>query len=228
MGTEKNFILAINREYGTNGRAIALEAAKRLNVKILDKSYLDLIRSNFNLSIEEIEKVKASKTGWWEDVCRFYSLYDMSRRGGYSAMHEEATTSREVYHAETQVLRDFAEHESCVIVGRTACHIFREDPTAIRVFLTASLPYRINHIMNKYKVSKEEAQKAIEKNDKARETYSNTFSGKTRYDLRDYDLTVRIDELTFEQSVLMLVNLVKFHKQAWEEKEDKKIEFQWG
>lgn len=209
MEQKKKFILTVNREFGTGGRAIAREAARRLGVKILDKSYLEEVRREFNLTFNEMEKIKARKTSWWDDVCRFYGRFETGQ-GVASLPQEETVTSQRIFAVETQVLRNFAEYESCVIVGRSACHVFRDDPAAMRVFLTASHPVRVRHIMEKLDVDEDEACRLIEKYDKTRETYSKNFSGKTRYDLRDYDLAVNIDHLTFEQSVRMLINLVEF------------------
>lgn len=212
MNTEKKFILAVNREFGTGGRAIAMEAARRLGVKVLDKSYLACIGENFNMTAEEIERVKAKRHSWWDDVCRFYQSHD-SQRLTPVAISEERVTSRAIYQAETQVLSDFAEHESCVIVGRSACHIFKDDRTAVKVFLTASLPFRLKRIMEKYGYDEATALAKIKAIDKARETYSLNFSGKSRYDVRDYDIAVRVDNLTFEQAVELLVSAVRFHQQ---------------
>lgn len=212
MNTDKRFILAVNREFGTGGKAIAMEAAKRLGVKILDKSYLAKIGENFNMTAEEIERAKAKRLSWWDDVCRFYQSHD-SQRLSAGVINEERVTSRTIYQAETQILKDFAEHESCVIVGRSACHIFKDDRKAVKVFLTASLPFRLERVMEKYGYDEKTALTKIKAIDKTRENYSQNFSGKSRYDVRDYDVTVRVDNLTFEQAVELLVNVVRFHQQ---------------
>lgn len=213
METEKKFILAVNREFGTGGRDIAVEAARRLGVKVIDKTYLAKIGEAFNMSSEEIERVKARRLTWWDDLCRFYQSHDSQRTVLDKPTGVERVTSRAIYQAETQVLRDFTEHESCVIVGRSACHIFKDDRTAVKVFLTASLPVRMERVMQKYGLDEQTALNLIKDNDRARENYAQNFSGKTRYDLRDYDLTVRLDNMTFEQAVDFLVTTVRFHQQ---------------
>ena len=62
---EKKFVVTIGREFGTGGRQIAVELAKILGVELYDKGLLLQLEERYNLSQEEIDKVKGMKKSWW-------------------------------------------------------------------------------------------------------------------------------------------------------------------
>ena len=66
------FIITINREFGSGGHEIAQKLSELLDVKLYDKAFLATIREKFNFTEEEAEKIKAEKTNWWSEFCRFY------------------------------------------------------------------------------------------------------------------------------------------------------------
>ena len=72
------FVITINREFGSGGREIALKLSEILDIKIYDKAFLDHICQQFNLSEEEVEKIKSEKKNWWSEFCRFYKQFGVS------------------------------------------------------------------------------------------------------------------------------------------------------
>ena len=96
-------------------------------------------------------------------------------------------------------MRDLAEQESCIIVGRTGFHVFKDRPNTIRILLIADMNRRVERIMGKYNVDEKEARKLIDDTDKARENYTKTFAGVSRYDARNYDLVINVTPFTTDQ-----------------------------
>ncbi len=115
-----------------------------------------------------------------------------------SESHAEVTSKR-LYHAEAKALRDLAEQESCIIVGRSGFHVFKDAPNAIKIFLIADMEHRVQRIMEKYKVNEDEARKLIDDTDKARENYTKTFAETSRYDARNYDFVINVSHFTTDQ-----------------------------
>jgi cytidylate kinase len=166
---EKKFVVTIGREFGTGGRQIAVELAKLLGVELYDKGLLRQLEERYNLTQEEIDKLKGMKKSWWYE-----------------------TISQDWYNDEELIVRSLAEKESCVILGRTGFHIFRDNPNAFKVFLIADKPYRINKVAKRLDIDEESADLLINKVDEARENFTHTFSGKSRYDARNYDLVLNV------------------------------------
>ena len=70
MNKNEQFIITINRELGSGGRSIGEKLAKTLNVPFFDKALVKALRDKYNLTIEEIEKLKGKKVSWWNDIVR--------------------------------------------------------------------------------------------------------------------------------------------------------------
>ena len=169
---EKRFIVTIGREFGTGGRKIATELAQMLGVQLYDRQLLEPIREEYNLTQAQVDQIKSVKPSWWYE-----------------------NVSQELYEEEEKLVRELAEKESCVILGRTGFHIFRDDERAFKVFLMAERPFRRDKVARRLDIDEAGADKLIDKVDEARENFTKTFSGKSRYDARNYDLVLNVTGL---------------------------------
>ena len=193
---KRNFVIAINREFGSGGREIACKLGNILGINVYDRDILDKLTKQFNLTVEEMESIKAKKTGWWGDFCQYYRQFSLSRELCNTVTEDREVTSKQIYYAEAQILREVAERESCVIIGRSGFHVFKDNPSALKIFIIADLNTRVRHIMNQYSLDEDAARKRIEVVDKARENYTKTFAGVSRYDARNYDFVINVSQLT--------------------------------
>ena len=103
-------------------------------------------------------------------------------------------TSQQIYLAEAQILRDLASQESCVIIGRSGFHIFRNHPYAMRIFFIADRKARVKRVMEKFALDEDAASMRIDKIDEARDTYTQTVAGVSRYDARNYDFVFNVTQ----------------------------------
>ena len=100
------FVIAINREFGSGGREIAYKLGELLGVNVYDKAILDTLTSKFNLTVEEMQHIKATKPNWWNDFCRFYQQFGATGGGGYTSQEDHELTSQQIYLAEALFLAD--------------------------------------------------------------------------------------------------------------------------
>ena len=192
---KRNFVIAINREFGSGGREIACKLGNLLGVKVYDRDVLGKLTKQFNLTVEEMESIKAKKIGWWGDFCQYYRQFSLSREICNTVTEDREVTSKQIYYAEAQILREVAEKESCVIIGRSGFHVFKDNPSALKIFFIADINTRVRHIMNQYALDEDAARKRIEQVDKARENYTKTFAGVSRYDARNYDFVLNVTNI---------------------------------
>ena len=183
---EKKFVVTIGREFGTGGRQIATELANLLGVKLYDKGLLQQLEERYNLTQEQIDLFKAQKKSWWYE-----------------------NISQDLYNDEEFIVCSLAEKESCVILGRTGFHIFRDNPNAFKVFLIADTAYRRDKVARRLNINEGSADLLIDKVDAARETFTHTFSGKSRYDARNYDLVLNVAGLEPTQIARFIADCVK-------------------
>lgn len=206
METTKKFVITINRELGSGGRTIGRKLAEKLNVKFYDKALIKELTKKFDLSVEELEKVKASKRNWWNDFVQNYlNRYNIEERVN---VESNIATTENIFRVESQFLKELAADESCVIAGRSGFYIFRNEPNAIKILIQSTMEQRIKRVMEKQGLTEEEAKKAIEKVDKGREKYTKEFSGTSRYDTRNYDLVLNVANMKEDEAVEVIMSYI--------------------
>ena len=215
MNKDEKYIITINRELGSGGRTIGRKLAEKLGVEFYDKALIKALEDKFNLTFEEIEKLKGRNHSWWEDFKRIARIGEGWGAGSglqYYQVDPESMpdmlTTAEIFKAETDILQGIAEEESCVIVGRCAFDIFRHHPNALKIFIHSPEEKRIKRIVDKYGVSSADAKLMIVDNDYTRELYTKTYTGTEWYDARNYDVTLDVSAFGLNGSVDYLMALV--------------------
>lgn len=190
------FIVTIGREFGTGGRRIAQELGELLGVKVYDRKLLDALKEKYNLTQEEMDRIKAKKQTWWDEFTTFYQQAQAwANRPYYESVYVPNVTSELLYEEEERILKALAERESCVVLGRTGFHIFRNEPSAFKVFLIADKSFRRDKVARRLNINEGSADLLINKVDEARENFTLTFSERSRYDARNYDLVLNVSGL---------------------------------
>ena len=205
MNKNEKFVITINRELGSGGRTVGEKLAEKLGVSFYDKAVIMGLEEKYHLTVDEIEKMRNKKHHWWSDFKLVTGigegLVSSSRLISEVGKEPDVLTTETMFKAESEILEDIAEVESCVIAGRSGFYVFRNHPNHLRVMIQASLPFRIKRLVRKKGITEEEARKIIEKVDKMRENYVKKFTGTTRYDTRNYDIVISADGKTEDQIV---------------------------
>ena len=214
MKKSERFVITINRELGSGGRTVGRKLAERLGVSFYDKAVLGVMKDRYNLSAEEIERLKGTGHGKWIDVKhtvtgdkgieivteRYYKVDPGSEHA-----HE---TTEEMFRTETEILTALAEEESCVVAGRSSFYVFRDHPNHLNILIQASLPHRIARLMRKQNLTEEQARRAIDAVDRMRENYVSAFTGTSRYDARNYHLLISMDDLSEDDAVNIIMDYI--------------------
>ena len=204
MNINNKFIITINRELGSGGRTVGRKLAEKLNVEYFDKAVIKALEERYNLTAEQIEHLKGQETSWWEQFKRKMTFSDSE----YD-LNQTNIETEDVFRAETQILKALAKDQSCVIAGRTAFYMFREHPNHLNIFIQSSMPCRMARVAREQNMSKEEARMVIEKVDKMRENYVQEFTGTSRYDTRNYQLVINMDEINEDAAVDLILAYIK-------------------
>lgn len=199
----KKFIVTIARGYGSGGRTIGKMLADRLGVKFYDK---DLIRmasdvSGINESLfgQSDEKTKSGVFGK-------PGVY----KGEVIAPGKSGFISEEnLFNYQAMVIKQIAEEGSCVIVGRCADYVLRDDPSVVRVFIYADEEACIKNAADvKGITDRREALKTIASTDKERAAYYKAHTGREWIDARNYDLCLNSGDLGFDKCVEIITNFI--------------------
>ena len=211
MNTNEKFVITINRELGSGGRTVGRKLAEKLGVEYYDKALIKALQEKYHLTVEEIERLKGRNEGWWANFKRTMAgptsedTFFVTKMGSEPEMLEK----EEVFRAETEILKAIAKDESCVIAGRSGFYVFRDHPNHLSIFIQASMLSRVERVARKQNMTKEEARMTIDKIDKMRENYVQKFTRTSRYDTRNYQLVLSMDELSEDAAVELILDYIK-------------------
>ena len=212
MNKQEPFIITLSREVGSGGHTVGSILAKKLNVRYCDKLLLESLEKQFNLTSSGIEKLKGEKKSWLADFLKYVSPIPSARIMGldpkYTQEFKIDVTTDDIYKAEVEILRGFAEMGSCVIAGRSGFFIFKDHPNTLNVFITASRAHRIDRIMRKQGLSEDSAKALIQGIDQERDNYIRRYAGVSRFDARNYDIVLSADAHTEEQLADIILSYI--------------------
>ena len=203
MNINNKFIITINRELGSGGRTVGRKLAEKLGVEYYDKAVIKALQERYNLSVEQIEHLKGQEQGWWAEFKRKMTFSEAEYE-----LNQTGIETEDIFRAEVDILKAIAKEESCVIAGRSAFYIFRDNPNHLSIFIQASMPCRVARVAREQNMSKEEARMTIEKVDQMRENYIHDQTGLSRYDTRNYQLVLNMDELTEDDAVNIILTYI--------------------
>ncbi len=188
-------IITIARGFGSGGRTIGKMLSEDLGIKYYDK---DLIR----LASEE--------SGINE---RFFGLVDEKLKGSFlrkggvykgdliSPDSSEFTSDQNLFNYQAKIIKQLADKEPAIIVGRCADYILRDRDDVIRVFIYSDMETAIKNVVDMYGVSEREARKMIEKTDKERSEYFKHYTGLDWENAKNYNLCLDTSRLSYDECV---------------------------
>ena len=210
MKLNEPFVITISREVGSGGRTVGRKLAAKLGVHYSDKQLIDTLKEKFNLTSSGIEKLKGEKKNWLADLIQYVApvpKYNMLSEveGKYAVEFRPDVNVKDVYEAEKEILNSIADEGSCVIAGRSGFFVLKDRPNKVDIFVTASLEKRIERVMRKQELTREQAEAVIDSLDKTRDNYVQRYTGVSRYDARNYHLVINMDYLTEDEAVDLIL-----------------------
>lgn len=163
---KNNLIISISREHGTNGKEIGKIVAQKLNIPFYYK--------------EEIKEF-AIKNNLINDNCSDEEIYD-----NFLSLD----VSKEAIINQTKVIKKIANISNAVIIGRSADYILRENKNLIKIFIYASMDYKIENVMKNYGDNEKQAKNHILDSDKSRSNYYSAIANRNWGDKNNYDLCI--------------------------------------
>ena len=213
MNREEPFVLTISREVGSGGHTVGGILAGKLGARYCDKQLLGALEKQFNLSAGAIEKLKGEKQSWLADFVSMISPMPSARMLGLDPRVTQEfridVTTNEIYKAEEEILKGFAEMGSCVIAGRSGFHVFKDHPNALKIFVHSSEDCRKRRIAEKYGLDLRDAAAMVVDNDYSRELYTKTYTGCEWFDARNYDISLDVRKFGINGAVDFLMKCIE-------------------
>ena len=191
-------IITISREFGSGGRFIGEEVAKKLGIAYYDKNIISQIAEKSGLSPEYIQENAelSPKKGLF--------AYAFSGRDITGKSVEDM-----VYEAQRNIILELAEKEPCVIIGRNADYILKDRDDVLNVFIHGDMLEKIKRITGLYNVKEKEAVKMMADTDKRRRTNYNFYTDQSWGKASNYTLCLNSSQLGYDRCEMIIMECVK-------------------
>lgn len=199
------FVITISRCCGAGGTTIGKRLAKDLGISFYDKNLLKIASEDSGISEAMFatadEKLKGSL------------LYKVSKKVYQGELippeSDDFTTNQNLFNYQAKVLKELAEKESYVVIGRCADFVLKDHPKLIRIFLYADYDDCVEHEMAKHNIGKREAEKYVDKTDKFRSAYHKYYTGHDWMEMENYDICINTSAMEYEKAVELVEFYVK-------------------
>lgn len=207
-------IITIGRQFGSGGRQIGKALATKLNIPFYDKELLAIAAKDSGLSEALFHNADEKPTS-----SLLYSLvmgnYPMATGAiGFNEM----PLNDQLFLIQSKTIKRIAEKGSCVIIGRCADYVLRDNPDKISIFIHADLESRVKRAIEVYAAPKDKAEEICLKADKTRANYYNYYSDQKWGMCRTYDLSLDSSQLGIDFCVELIEDYIA-HKEKHKERQ---------
>ena len=195
--SENKIVVTVSREYGSGGRYVAKLLSEKLGVKFYDKEIVTKLAEETGLSEEYIEE-------------------NEQKRGILSTLENDQVTGLsskdELFIKETELIKKLARKHSCVIVGRCADFILKNNRNVVKVFVYSDMEDKIKRATKFYGLNKEKAEKEIKNIDKQRANHYKYYTEREWKEYSNYDICINSDTFGVEKSADIIYDMIQNRK----------------
>mgnify|MGYP000833110332 CR=1 FL=1 len=172
MTTHK--IITIGRQFGSGGHEIGNLLATRLDIPLYDNNLVRMAAEKMDIREETAKAIDETSLN------SFVSSYLITPMGYSSYINSEEYVqplSEQMYELQTEIIKKLAERGPCVIVGRCADYVLKDNPNVVSVFVHADEKFCLDRAMERNSMTEKEMKKYIEKTDKFRGDFYRYHTG---------------------------------------------------
>lgn len=197
VSQEKKIVITIAREFGSGGHEIGEIIAKELGISFYDTKLIDLSAAESGLTPEYVKE--------HEQKLANNLLFDLYEQN-YAYVNEEMPPLDTLFMVQSKVIRDICEKESCVIVGRCADYVLKNNPDCFNIFIHAEKKFRIERIIKEYGIAPDMAEKELERKDRDRTNYCKHYTHRIWGMASNYNLTIDSSIFGPEKSAALIID----------------------
>lgn len=182
-------VITISREYGSGGREIGEKLAKAFDIPFYDNEIINRAAKETGFAEATFERAESKATN-----SLLYSIaMGMNVYANQDIGFAGLSLDDRIFLAQANVIRRVAKEGPCIIVGRCADYVLRDQPNVVNIFIRAGVDFRIHRATKRYNISPGKAAEEVLKYDKRRANYYKYHAGDRWANMANYDLAIRSD-----------------------------------
>lgn len=200
----QRLVITIARSYGSGGRTLGKKLAAELGIHCYDR---ELIRMASDAS-----GINEAMFGKVDENVKSLPIFSIAKKNlngeVFPPDSDNFTSDENLFRYQAKVIRDLADTESCIIIGRAADYILKDREGVLRLFFYASKENCVRRLMSQEGISREEALDRIDKKDKYRANYYKYYTGHEWYDAHNYDFCIDTASMSYEKLISVVKNYI--------------------
>lgn len=199
-----NFTITIGRQLGSGGREIGQKIATSLHIPVYDKELLQIASRESGLGKEFFEEMDEKKSH-----SLIGGLLNMNSPFSDEFYLNYYLSNETLFKIQSDVIRNLAQKESCLFLGRCADYVLKDYPRCLNIFISADLEDRIRRTAALHQVSEAKAREIVIKTDKKRAEYYRFYSNKTWGAAESYHLCINSSVLGIDPTVEFILEFAR-------------------
>ena len=205
-------IITIARGMGSGGRTIGKMLSEALGIKYYDKDLLRLASEETGINEEFFDQVD-------EKLKRLFIKRGGVYKGGViDPDSRDFISDKNLFNFQAKIIRELADKEPAVIVGRCADYILRDRTDIVKLFIFSDSDTAVYNVCEAYGGSEKDARKLIEKTDKERSAYYKHYTGNEWTDARNYNICLNTTRLDYETCVRIIMGYMDIIEDKYKKK----------
>jgi cytidylate kinase len=202
MEKNNHIIICVGRQLGSGGHDIARMLAMDFNAKYYDRELLNLAAKESGFSEKVFEQNDERKGS-------LKSLFGIQLPVFNGNIYHSEISRESLFQFQSDAIRKAASEGNCVFVGRCADYILRDMPNVVKIFITASIRFRIDQILAHKNVTPQQAKRIILEEEGKRASYYNFFTGKKWGAAESYDLCIDSSILGMVETEKLIADFIR-------------------
>lgn len=192
----ENYVVTISRQFASFGRSIAQKLSQELSVEFYDRDIVEATAKRMGQPIPVISNEEEN-------------VHPVFFRRKYPLGMGVANIQDEIFNVQSNIIRDIAQRESCIIVGRCAGYVLRDHPRCLNVYIYSPYEQRLKNCIEVLQMDSKLAKKMIREIDRARENYRNHYCPEVKNVYDGYDFMLDSSRFGIEKSAKILADIVR-------------------
>ena len=192
----ENYVITISRQFASFGRSIAQKMSEELQIEFYDRDIVEATAKRMGQPVPVISNEEENA-----NVAFFRRKYPLGM--GVSNIQDE------IFEVQTNIIRDIAAKESCIIVGRCAGNVLKEHPRCLNIYVYSPYEVRLKNCTDSLQMDLKVAKKMIKDVDKARENYRYRYCPEIKNVYDGYDIMIDSSRFGIEETAKILADIAR-------------------
>ena len=204
----ERYVITLGRECGAGATYIAQHLSKELGIPYYDKDIFRMVSDKSGV-LEEFFHVNSERPG---NNLLYKLVKDLKPADQKPSLGKDIVSPDNLFRFQSELIRELADNESCIIIGRCADYVLKDHDNCIHVFVCGDMDSKVQRMMHSYSLEESAAVERIKETDKQRKKYYSYYTGGDWEAVSNYDLCLNTGDMSIEEAAEQIIFYLKQKK----------------